>query len=462
MHNYRMKIAYDGTRYQGWQRNKNAQSTIQEKMEEIIEKYLGEKVELVASGRTDKGVHAQGQVVNFLCRQEIECERFRKEVNHYLPEDIGILEMEEVDPNFHSRFRSIKKTYRYTLIKEFQGVKKVFDRKYVMELEQELDLFLVKKAVTYLLGEHDFKGFSRDKTKKSTVRNLMDIKITEDEEQYRFDFIADGFLHQMVRILMGTLIEVGHKKRSPESIKEIFEGKKREEAGFLAPASGLCLLKVDYGEKILYFTRHGETEWNIIRQMQGQKNSDLTALGKKQAYWLKEALQSVPIDAIYVSSLGRAVETAQILKGHRAIEVIPCDELQEIHLGSWEGRLISEVEKEFPEQNHAFWKEPQNYVPIDGEGFTDLIDRAARFYHNVIEKSPYSRILIVSHAIYLKALLAHLEGKSLDQFWSGPHLQPTCLTKAKVDHKGIRFEFIGDTSHYKEQTSGNGWFIDEE
>lgn len=213
--------------------------------------------------------------------------------------------------------------------------------------------------------------------------------------------------------------------------------------------------------KKILMTRHGETEWNTIRRMQGHKNSPLTDFGIQQAKWLKERLKDDDIDVIYTSPLGRAYETAIILSKGRDIEVITRDELKEIYLGSWEGQRLEEVEKTHKEINYYFWNEPEKYIPIDGESFEELIDRSKRFFNEVLLESEHKNILVVAHAVVLKSFLAYTKGKEVKDLWEGPHLQPTSLTKAELVNGELIYEFIGDTSHHEAKSDFNGWFHDE-
>ncbi|WZL80376.1 tRNA pseudouridine(38-40) synthase TruA [Vallitaleaceae bacterium 9-2] len=245
--NIKMRIAYDGTRYSGWQRNKNASKTIQHKLDETLSKYFEEKVQVIGAGRTDKGVHAKGMVANFhLQDKKINLQKCRQELNVFLPEDIAIVYMEEVFEQFHSRFNAVKKTYSYTFYKAYKGVKPIFGRQYMTALHERLNMEKVRQAIELIQGTHDFAGFSSDKTKKSTVRTIESIKIIDEEDYTKFIFTGDGFLYHMIRILMGTLIEVGRDTRELSSIVQVFENKERAEAGFLVEPSGLALEEVFY------------------------------------------------------------------------------------------------------------------------------------------------------------------------------------------------------------------------
>ncbi len=209
-------------------------------------------------------------------------------------------------------------------------------------------------------------------------------------------------------------------------------------------------------------TRHGETEWNTVRRMQGQLDSPLTEHGIQQAVWLKERLKDDDIDVIYASPLGRAHETACIIAEGRDIEIINRNELKEVYFGSWEGQLLEDVEKTHKETNYYFWNEPEKYVPFDGESFEDLLARSERFFIEVIRESEHRNILVVAHAVVLKSLLAYTRGVNIKDFWKGPHIQPTSLTKAELVDGELVYEFIGDTSHHKSKSDFNGWFHEDE
>jgi tRNA pseudouridine38-40 synthase len=176
----------------------------------------------------------------------VDAYQLQKDINHYLPDDIGVISCERVDENFHSRFSAKSKLYRYTFYKEYRGTKPVFERKYMTMLDRKIDVKAMKRAIPLFLGEHDFKGFSKDKTKKSTVRIIESITIEETDEIIVFEFKGNGFLHHMVRILTGTLVEIGLEKRKEKSIKGIFENKVRQDAGYLVAPEGLTLVEVYY------------------------------------------------------------------------------------------------------------------------------------------------------------------------------------------------------------------------
>ena len=244
MRNLRLDICYDGTRYRGWQRLPGVEATIQGKLETALSRILGERIEVSGSGRTDAGVHAAHQIASFHCESSLDCGRILSELRRYLPEDIGIYSCQEAAPRFHARLNARAKTYRYRIWNSETPC--VFERRFVTILPEPLDLEEMNRAAALLLGEHDFSAFcGNPKMKKSTVRNLRSIEIRREDRELRLRFTGDGFLYNMVRILTGTLIEVGRGQREPEPIPGLFSGK-RAQAGFLAPPQGLCLQEVIY------------------------------------------------------------------------------------------------------------------------------------------------------------------------------------------------------------------------
>ncbi len=244
MRNLRLDICYDGSRYRGWQRLPGTDNTIQGKLETTLSRILGEPIEISGSGRTDAGVHAQGQVASFHCQSVLNAEEILTQLRRYLPEDIGIISCRDVPARFHARLNAKEKVYRYRLWNSERPC--VFDRKYVWVDASPLDLAAMNRAAALLAGTHDFSAFCANRQmKKSTVRCIKSIDILPTGDEIQFYFRGNGFLHNMVRILVGTLVEVGQGQRSAASVTELFGGK-REEAGFLAPASGLCLMEVIY------------------------------------------------------------------------------------------------------------------------------------------------------------------------------------------------------------------------
>ncbi len=274
--NYKVVMAYDGSRYNGWQKQGNTDKTIQGKLEQILFKMTGEEIEVHGSGRTDAGVHAKGQVANFHIDwkkleineknekpgKNISGQEHKREghggkktpaeimdyINEYLPEDIAVLSCEIVPERFHSRLSAVRKTYCYQL--EMGPKKDVFQRNYYYALGAVLDVDAMKEAAALLTGQHDFKSFcGNKKMKKSTVRTIENIEFKQQGSRLHIHFTGNGFLQQMVRILTGTLIEVGLGKSAPDKMTEILNAKDRQAAGPTAPAQGLFLVNVEYGDK---------------------------------------------------------------------------------------------------------------------------------------------------------------------------------------------------------------------
>ena len=243
--NYKMIIAYDGSRYYGWEHQPNTELTIQGKLENVLSVMTGKEIEVIGAGRTDAGVHAKGMVANAHMDTDMSEQEICDYMNRYLPEDICVREVRVASDRFHSRYNAMGKTYCYTCY--IGDLKPVFNRKYVYTPDKKPDVELMKKAAAYLVGEHDFKSFcGNPKMKKSTVREIYDIDISVSGSYLNLTYHGSVFLQYMIRILSGTLLEVGIGKRSPESMNELIELKDRSKAGFTAPAKGLCLIKVDY------------------------------------------------------------------------------------------------------------------------------------------------------------------------------------------------------------------------
>lgn len=240
-----MILQYEGTRYQGWQKQDSTDNTIQGKLEGILKKMTGKEITVQGSGRTDAGVHAYGQVANFVLDSKMPPKEIRDYFNRYLPEDIAVISLETAPARFHSRLNAKGKTYCYRVTNS--AIPQVFTRRYIYEFPETLDLEEMKKAAENLCGTHDFKAFtSNRRSKKTTVRTIQEIKIEIQEGEIRFTFTGDGFLYHMIRILVGTLLEVGTGVKKPEDMLTILEKEERENAGPLVPAKGLALMKVQY------------------------------------------------------------------------------------------------------------------------------------------------------------------------------------------------------------------------
>ena len=243
MRNLRLDICYDGSRYKGWQRLSGTSNTIQEKLETALSRILGEDIEVSGSGRTDAGTHAAYQVANFHCNSLMPEEQILLELRRYLPEDIGIYSCKSVSPRFHARLNAKSKTYRYRVWNSDTPC--VFQRKFVHIENAPLDVNLMAKAAQDYLGTHDFAAFCAHKMNKSTQRHISSFVVERVEDEIHFTVTGNGFLHHMVRIMVGTLLEIGRGDRPADDIPRLYS-QKREQAGALIPACGLCLMEVTY------------------------------------------------------------------------------------------------------------------------------------------------------------------------------------------------------------------------
>ena len=247
---YRLTVQYDGTRYLGWQKlgapgSEEFGRTIQGKLENILAKMTGEPVEVSGSGRTDAGVHARGQVASFRSSFAASPAEYLAYLSRYLPEDIAVTAVEEAPERFHARLNAKAKTYRYTI--RNSAVPDPFRQRFEYRYEGALDAAAMREAAQLFCGTHDFRAFcSSRRTKKSTVRTLYSLDVETDGSRIDLVFRGNGFLYNMVRILTGTLIEVGRGERRPEDIPALFEAGVRASAGFTAPAKGLTLESVEY------------------------------------------------------------------------------------------------------------------------------------------------------------------------------------------------------------------------
>lgn len=245
MKNYKIIIQYDGTRYKGWQVQKATEMTIQGKIQDVLTAMTGQEVEVIGSGRTDAGVHAYGQVANFHVPEHFTEKEIMDYLNHYLPMDIAVLSIEEVEERFHARYQAVSKTYMYRI--HTSNVPNVFERKYMYTYTEPLDMERMKKAASLMLGTHDFAAFcGNKKMKKSMVRTVTDITFVQTADEIAISYTGDGFLQNMIRIMTGTLIEVGNGTKEPEDILRILESKTRENAGYTVPPEGLILKEVVY------------------------------------------------------------------------------------------------------------------------------------------------------------------------------------------------------------------------
>ncbi len=244
MKNYKIIVAYDGTRYKGWQKQGNTKETIQQKLQDVISKMCGEEIDVIGSGRTDAGAHASYQVANFKAKVNLKEKEILEYINQYLPMDIAVTHIEVVGERFHSRLNAKNKTYVYRI--NTSSISNVFEKNLIYQKGTSLDVQKMQEASLDLIGKHDFRAFSSGKkTKKSTVREIYSLEILQDNNEVKFIINGNGFLYNMVRIIVGTLIEIGEGTR-PNDIKKILISKDRQKAGVTAPACGLCLQKVNY------------------------------------------------------------------------------------------------------------------------------------------------------------------------------------------------------------------------
>lgn len=245
MINFVLTIAYDGSRYHGWQRLGGDDLTIQGKIEHVIGEFCGHKVEINGAGRTDAGVHARGQVANVPLNTAASPEELMAYCNRYLPEDIAVTSCTTAPERFHARLNAKAKRYTYRI--RTAAYPDVFGRRFQYAVPGELDLAAMRRAAALLIGKHDFKSFcGNKKMKKSTVREIYAIEIAEENGTLELRYYGDGFLQYMIRILSGTLLEVGQGVRAAEDMARILESLDRAEAGPTLPARGLTLESVEY------------------------------------------------------------------------------------------------------------------------------------------------------------------------------------------------------------------------
>ena len=244
MRTYKLTISYDGSRYQGWQRQATTDNTIQFVLEYSIGKMVGYRVEVDGSGRTDAGVHARGQVASVKLSKLYDVDEMREALNRYLPEDILIVDVELVKNGFHARKSAKGKKYEYYV--DCREKPDGFSRRYCYHYPEKLDIEAMRSAVPYLVGVKNFISFTDDSDCKDPVRKIMNIKIVSNGEKVRITYYGTGFLYHMVRILTGTLLEIGTGKREASMLPVVIAAEDRSLAGFLAPARGLFLRKVYY------------------------------------------------------------------------------------------------------------------------------------------------------------------------------------------------------------------------
>jgi len=245
MRNLRITVEFDGSRYKGWQKQKEGIPTIQDKIEKVLSKMTGEDIQVIGCGRTDGGVHAENYAANFHTESKLSVEAMLEYLYEYLPEDIVVKDMKDTSERFHARYKVKSKTYVYRI--NNNRFRNVFNRRYVYHSDVKLDIEKMREAAKLLIGTHDFQSFTSMKSdSKSTVRTLNSIEITEEDGLIEVEVNGNSFLLNMVRIIVGTLMEVGKGELEPSSVAKILEEKKRSEAGPIAQAKGLCLKNVQY------------------------------------------------------------------------------------------------------------------------------------------------------------------------------------------------------------------------
>lgn len=244
MRNIKLTIEYDGKEYKGWQKQPK-HLNIQGEIENAIKSITGEEVELIGSGRTDAGVHAFGQVANFKIESDFPIDKIATAINSQLKKSIRVLKAEEVPLEFHSRYHCHQKTYAYIIDNSEQGT--AIYRNTTHHISKPLNIENMQKAANYLVGEHDFSSFKSSGTSsKSSVRTIYQAQVLKEQTRVVIMLTGNGFLYNMVRIIAGTLVEVGMGDRLPEEMKDIIEAKDRQKAGKTLPARGLFLMNVNY------------------------------------------------------------------------------------------------------------------------------------------------------------------------------------------------------------------------
>ena len=245
MRNLKIEIEYDGTRYKGWQKQKEGDSTIQEKIESVLSKMTGEEIQVVGCGRTDSGVHAENYIANFHTNSNFTVDAMLDYLYEFLPEDIVVKSMRDANERFHARYNVKSKTYVYRI--NNSKFRNVFNKKYTYHTDEKLNLDEMRNGAEVLIGTHDFQSFTSLRANtKPTVRTINYINITENDGMIEIEVNGNGFLLNMVRIITGTLLEVGNGKLKPIDVEKILNQKRRSEAGPIAQAKGLCLRDVQY------------------------------------------------------------------------------------------------------------------------------------------------------------------------------------------------------------------------
>ena len=244
MKNIKLIIEFDGSNFCGWQRQPKDR-TVQNVIETAIFKATGENIMINGSSRTDAGVHAREMVANFFTNSTIPGDKFREAINSRLPDDVSIIKSEEVDAEFHARYSSKGKTYSYTIVNRYERLS--LGNQYLYHCKYKLDVDEMRKACRYFIGKHDFKAFmSPGSSIKTTTRNITELYIEQKNDKIKIFLTADGFLYNMVRIIVGTLIKVGNGRLEAEEIESIIVEGNRKKSGMCVPPNGLILEKVFY------------------------------------------------------------------------------------------------------------------------------------------------------------------------------------------------------------------------
>lgn len=243
--NYKLTISYDGSRYKGWQRLGDTDMTIQQKIENVLFEMFFEPVEIIGSGRTDAGVHAVGQVAHFKVETEATPKEIKEYLYRYLPDDIVVTSVKKVDDRFHARFNATEKTYVYKIYNDHYH--DPFLRKHTLHVQEPLDIEAMKKAANYFIGEYDFTAYTTSKSKKkSNVRKIDTVEILKAGHEIDIAITGNGFLHNMARKIVGTLLEVGLGNMKATEVGNIINSRDRSKTGTMAPARGLYLYNVKY------------------------------------------------------------------------------------------------------------------------------------------------------------------------------------------------------------------------
>ncbi len=245
MYNYKLTLQYDGGRYKGWQKLGDHENTIQETLSRVLSEFAGEETEVIGCSRTDAGVHALGQVANVKLKRRVQPRILMEYLNQHLPQDIGVTEVISVPESFHARYLAKRKTYLYQIWNREHP--NPFRRKYSMHVVQSLEIEAMREAAVHFIGEHDFTAFSNAKSeKKSMVRTIYSIELRSEEGMLFLRICGDGFLYNMVRKMVGVLIEIGLGKLPAGTVPELLTAGDRSRINVLAEACGLFLEKIEY------------------------------------------------------------------------------------------------------------------------------------------------------------------------------------------------------------------------